>query len=75
MKVYVLTHCAAEENYTPEVYKTKEKAVERLKEVYDECVGDESYIDDCELYDESAVIVYPDDTYDRLDIFEVEMEE
>ena len=75
MKVYVLTHCAAEENYTPEVYKTKEEAVERLKEVYDECVGDESYIDDCELYDEAAVIVYVDDTYDRLDIFEVEMEE
>jgi len=73
MKLYVLTHCAAEENYTPEVYKSKEKAVERLKDIYEQCIGEGDYVASDDLYDTAARITYVDDTYDRLDIFEVEV--
>ena len=75
MKLYVLAHCAAEENYTPKVFKNKEDAVSALKKIYKECIGcgDANYVDSDELYETAAEIVYVDDTYDRLDIFEVEV--
>lgn len=73
-KVYVLTHCAAEENYTPEVFVDKNKAIERLKDLYDGCLCEGDYVDNDELYDTAAEIIYVDDTYDRFDIFEVEVE-
>ena len=74
MKVFVLTHCAAEENYTPEVFTDKNKAIERLKDLYESCICEGDYVESDELYDTAAEIIYVDDTYDRLDIFEVEVE-
>jgi len=74
MIVYVLTHCAAEENYTPEVFTDVEKAYKRLKKVYEDCIEDDESVVSCDLYDTSACIVYVDDSYDKLDIFSVEVE-
>lgn len=74
MIVYVLTHCAAEENYTPEVFTDVEKAYKRLKEVYEDCIEYDKNVVSCDLYDTAAEIIYVDDSYDRLDIFEVEVE-
>ena len=89
MKLYVLTHCAAEENYTPKVFKTEQEAITALRNVYEDLVYDtdydaaaasdnEKYVKDyveChELYNNVAEIIYVDGTYDRLDIFEVEVE-
>ena len=75
MKVFVLTHCAAEENYTPEVFTNKEKAIERMKDLYEDCLFEGDYVATDELYEHCAEVVYIDDTYDRFDIFEVELRE
>ena len=88
--IYVLTHCAAEENYTPRVFMNKKDAQEALKEEYrsllidacdfsddvdDEYLEEESfYVYSKECGDNFAEIVWDDDTYNRLDIFEVEVE-
>lgn len=92
MKLFILTHCAAEQNYTPMVFKTYEEAITKLRNMYEDLVYDtnytdescdydtdneeyvKEYIDSYELYDTCAEIIYTDDTYDRLDIFEVEVE-
>lgn len=80
MKVYVLTHCAAEENYTPAVYFDKAKARAALKADYDENLNNakavgavfDTYFDDID--DNFASITYTDDTYDVYQLFEVEAE-
>lgn len=82
MKLFILTHCAAEENYTPLVFKTKEEAKKEMDQIADECIYErdtdgeviDQYSDDYKIYKDSAAIYYSDDTYDRLDIFEVEVE-
>lgn len=94
MKLFVLTHCAAEENYTPKVFKTEQEAITELRNIFADLVYDTNYteddraaeynfdngkyvkecIDSYELYGKSAEIIYNDDTYDRFDIFEVEVE-
>ena len=73
MEVYVLTRCSAEENYTPKVFKNKEDAVSALRDIYNECISAGDYVDTDELYTTSAEIIYIDGTYDRLNIFEVEV--
>lgn len=81
MKLFILTHCAAEENYTPQVFKTREEAQNEMNKTVDNLVyerdldGDliSQYTDNFEIYDDRAEIVYPDDTYDCLEIFEVEV--
>lgn len=74
-KVYVLTDCAAEENYTPRVFINEKDAQEALKEEFKNLKADNSefiYFQDCGV--NYAEIVWDDDTYNRLDIFEVEVE-
>lgn len=81
MKLFILTHCAAEENYTPQVFLDKKAARKELAKIADQCIYERdedgellgSYTDDFELYDDAAEIIYSDDTYDRLDIFEIEV--
>ena len=73
-KVYVLTDCAAEENYTPRVFSNKEDAIKALREQYDEYTQEEDYVCSSELDNNHAEIIYVDDTYNVLDIFEVEVE-
>ena len=57
MKVYVLTHCAAEQNYTPLVFSTKERAEEELKELFKDIIvepepeEDEEY----EFYEDAPI--------------------
>jgi len=75
MKVYVLTNCAAEKNYTPRVFTTKAAAIEALKDSYENCIAEGDYVDHDELFDTCAEVVYIDDTYDVLEIFEVEVED
>lgn len=73
-KVYVLTHCAAEENYTPRVFTNKKDAQEALKEEYEDLKADNNeFICSEECGANFAEIVWVDDTYNRLDIFEVEV--
>ena len=73
-KVYVLTDCAAEDNYTPRVFSKKEDAVKALKEQYNVYVkGNRGAIDEKELYNTRAEIFYVDDTYNILEVFEVEV--
>ena len=74
MKVFVLTHCASENNYTPKVFTDKTKAVEALKEKYDSLVSSSDYIVENEIFNTKAHIDYADDTYDVLEVFEVEVE-
>lgn len=79
MTLYVLTHCAAEENYTPRVFKTLEEARKALKKTYEDLVFNEEantneWVESFEVCDDSVEIVYVDDSYDRLDIFKVEEE-
>lgn len=74
-KVYVLTHCAAEENYTPRVFTNKKDAQKALKEDYQELkAGNNEFIYSKECGTNFAEIIWDDDTYNRLDIFEVEVE-
>ena len=81
MKLFILTHCAAEENYTPQVFLDKKAARKELAKIADQCIYERdedgellgSYTDNFELYDDAAEIIYSDDTYDRLDIFEIEV--
>ena len=72
--VYVVTHCAAEENYTPSVFSRKEDAVAEVKRLYDDCMEHEHYIDNEEFWEDGFEVVWQDDTYDRVDIFEVEQQ-
>ena len=82
MKLFILTHCAAEENYTPRVFKTEQEAKKEMDRIVDRLLYERDedneityqYSDDFELYNRAAEIIYDDDTYDRLDIFEVEVE-
>jgi len=82
MKLFILTHCAVEENYTPQIFKTKKEAQNKMKDMVDSLVyerdsdGDviDQYTDNFEVYDNRAEIIYPDDTYDCLEIFEVEID-
>lgn len=73
-KVYVVTHCAAEENYTPSVYINKQDAVAEVKRLYDECMENKEYIDNEEFWTDGFEVVWKDDTYDRVDIFEVDQQ-
>ena len=77
-KVYVLSHCAAEANYTPSVYNSSKDAEDALgKTVYGLTHGEDGSevdVESAEVYDLSAEVVYPDDTYDKLDINEVEVQ-
>lgn len=83
MKLFILTHCAAEENYTPLVFKSKEEAKKEMDHIVNDLIYErdtdgeviDQYSDDYEIYEDSAAIYYGDDTYDRLDIFEVEVKE
>lgn len=73
-KVYVLTHCAAEENYTPEVFTDKEIAMRVLSDWYNAQI--ENYAE--AIYDSSCgetfcEIIWQDDTYDVVNIFDCEV--
>ena len=72
-KVYVVTHCAAEENYTPNVYTNKQDALAEVKRLYDDCLENEDYIDNEEYWEDGFEVVWQDDTYDRVDIHEVDI--
>mgnify|MGYP006367713759 CR=1 FL=1 len=74
MKVFVLTHCAAGKNYTPKVFADKETAIKNMKELYEDCISVRDFVEINELYETNAVIIYIDDTYDRFNIFEVNLE-
>ena len=81
MKLYVLTHCAAEENYTPQVFLDRKSARKELKRIADQCIYErdtdneiiDQYTYDFEVYNDAAEIIYTDDTYDCLEIFEIEV--
>lgn len=74
MKIFILTHCTEEENYTPKVFMNKEDATKALKKIYKEYIGNGNYVDTDELYETAAEIIYINHTYDKFDIFEVEVE-
>lgn len=71
--VYVVTHCAAEENYTPSVYVNKDDALKEVKKLYNECMKNKDSVDNEEFWNDGFEIIWDDDTYDRVDIFEVEV--
>lgn len=75
MKVYVLTHCASEDNYTPEVFTSKEKAQTTLQFNYDKYTdgGDNSSIFSSEIWEDGMEIIWDDDSYDKFQIFEVDL--
>lgn len=75
MKAWVLTHCAAEENGTPVVTDSREKAISILKEIYDNLVNvyEDSILSN-KFWGTKAEIIYIDDTYDVFEIFECEVE-
>lgn len=69
--VYVLTHCAASENYMPEVFKSKEEAMRILNDWYNSQV--EYYADaivESFCGPDFCQITWNDDTYDILKIFD-----
>ena len=81
-KLYVLTHCSNELNEKPEVYITLERARKEMEDAYESHLYDfdsdgeviKEY--DCvesNIFDDAAIITWPDDAYDRWDIFEVEV--
>lgn len=75
MKVYVLAACSNEENRKSEVFTTKEKAVAKMKAYCKE--AEEKYMSaifSVEVFDESAEIIYLDDTYEVYEVFEVEVQ-
>ena len=81
-KVFVLTHCAAEENYSPSVFTDFDKAKKAMHDSVDDLVfeqhDDESgeqhdYVESYNVTDVSAEVIYTDDTYDVFRIFEVEV--
>ena len=69
-KVYVVTHCAIEQNCTPSVYTNKQDAVAEVKRLYDECMKNKEYIDNEEFWTNGFEVVWQDDTYDRIEIKE-----
>lgn len=72
---YVLTRCAAEDNYTPRVFSSKEKAKKAFDELVNQIVEDaEDSLVEEEIYEEKAELEYADETYDVVEIFEVEEE-
>lgn len=73
MKLYILTDSTPEANYTPQVFKTKEEAVKALEELYDKYIAEYDYVDSEVFYETHAEVIYVDDTYNTLDIFEVEI--
>lgn len=74
-KVYVVTHCAAEQNYTPRVFASKNDALDEVKKLYNDLIRDnEDYIDSDEFWKSGFEIIWSDDTYNRVDTFEVEVE-
>ena len=82
MKVYVLTHCAAERNYTPSVFTDKVAAEKELMSQYEDAAieqlddggGDfNDCVESVEVTETRAEITYVDDTYDVWEIFEVEV--
>ena len=72
MKVYVLTHCAAEENYTPSVWMNHEDAKEALKKIANQYVESSNLLDYW-IENNAASFTWIDDTYDVLNIFEVDI--
>lgn len=76
MKIYILTDCAAGRNYTPTAFKTKEEAQKTMKQWYNDYIeNDPEAVVEKSIYDNTAEIVYGDDSYNRLEIFEVELED
>lgn len=82
MKVYVLTHCAAEKNYTPSVFTDRAKAEKEMEDAFesvvyqqldDECGDIQDCVDDFAINNSCATVTYVDDTYDVWEIFEVEV--
>lgn len=74
-KVFVVTSCAAEENYTPSVFSSKKDALAEVKRLYDSYLeGCADYVYSEESWDTGFEIVWQDDTYNRVDIFEVEVQ-
>lgn len=90
-KVYVLAHHTVEETYAPRVFTNKKNAQKALKAEYRQLLIDacdfSDDVKDKDLEEESfyvyskehsanfAKIVWNDNNYDRLDIFEVEVED
>jgi len=93
-EIYVLANCAAEDNYTPRVFKDYEKARKSFEEAVEDYLVDKDYdveidgepeqtyngkpvyhyVESFEINGDRAEIVYSDDTYNVLEIFEVEVE-
>lgn len=81
-KLYVLTHCGPEENLTPQIFTTLARAEKELEDAYDlslyeynsdgEVIKEYEYTE-ANIYGTIAEIIWPDDTYDRWDIYEVEV--
>lgn len=77
--LFILTHCAAEENYRPMVFDTLEKAKAKMNKIADELIYQRDndgevigqYSDNFKLYPNAVSVNYSDDTYDVLEIFEV----
>lgn len=46
MKLFILTRCAAEQNYTPKVFKTEQEAITELRNMYEDLVYDNNYADE-----------------------------
>ena len=81
MKLFILTQCAAEQNYTPQVFLTEREAKTEFNKEVDEAIykrdvdGEiiDQYTDNFEIYANSAEVIYDDDTYCKFNIFTVEV--
>jgi len=77
--LFILTHCAAEENYRPMVFDTRAKAQAKMNKIADELIYQRDndgevigqYSDNFELYPNAVSVNYSDDSYDVLEIFEI----
>lgn len=78
-KVYVLTWCGTDngfmaKNYVPYVFATKEKAIERMSELYKETIELTDADEENCLFDNMYASVYTDDGGDVWEIFTVEVD-
>lgn len=74
-KLYIITHCNSEGNCQPECFTSEEKAIERMKVLYNECLKNLEYVFCSELYKTNAQVTYTDDTFDEFQIYEIEVDE
>lgn len=76
MKIYILTDCAAGRNYTPAVFKTRKEAQKTMMQWYKNYIrNNPEAVMESNIYNDYAEIIYVDDSYNRLEIFEIELED